>query len=256
MKRFATAGLPSLLLALALAGCSSLETSINRPEDQPSTIELRVDVPESGSSGSATVVPGPSANVIVTDGGTTLNISKVELVLDQVEYRRGGECVDSDDASQDDGDDCSEVFVQPTYVDLPLEGDAVTTGPVLADPGTYEGLEFDVHETTGQDASVLQQNPTLQGASVQVRGSFDDGSGGVAFEPTSFSPTGPVQLALDVPIDLPDGGTSSMTLSVDVASWFLVDGGLVNPEVAAADTALARQVRENVMASFSLRTGS
>lgn len=256
MKRFATARLPSLLLVVALAGCSSLETSINRPEDQPSTIELRVDVPASGPAGGASVVPDPSANVIVTDGGTTLNISKVELVLDQVEYRRGGECVDSDDASQDDGDECSEVFVQPTFLDLPLEGDAVTTGPILADPGTYEGLEFDVHETTEQDVSVLNRNPTLAGASVQVRGSFDDGSGGVAFAPTSFSPTGPVQLSLDTPIDLPDGGTSSMTLSVDVASWFRLESGVVNPEVAAADTALARQVRDNIMASFSLRAGS
>ena len=254
-ERFPFARLPILAVVAAVVGCSSLETSVTRPDDRPSTMELRVEVP--GVASAASVVPRPSASVVVEEGATTLTLSEVDVVLDQVEFRRAdGECTDSSDPSRDDGDACSEVAVQPTVLELPTEQEFVTTGPVPVEAGSYEALEFDVHVVTAQDVNVLSQNPGLQGASVQVRGTFDDGSGAVPFDPVVFGPEGEVQLDLAGPIDLPDGDSAAMTLSVDVDAWFRLEGGLVDPSVAAQDTALARQVRENILASFSVRAGT
>lgn len=257
MTRSPSLRLAPALLAVALVGCSSLETRITRPEDQPTTMEMRVEVPGSTSDGSAAVSPSP--NVVVESGGSTLNISRVELVLNQVEFRRsdGEGCVDSEEPGQDDGDSCAEVAVQPTILELPVDRDAATTGPVVVPAGTYEGLEFDLQVATASDGNIVNQSPSLVGSSLQVRGSFDDGSGGVELDSAFFSPEFQVQLDLDNPIELGEGFASSMTVTVDVASWFRLENDeLVNPSVAARDTSLARQVAENIQSSFTIRAGS
>jgi hypothetical protein len=250
MKRFPWKGAPAVLLAVAVAGCSSLETSITRPEDQPTSMQLRIEVPQSGSSSNSSA-PSPSANVIVEDGDVTLNISAVEIVLDQVEFRRasGEGCLDSDDPEQDDGDSCAELAVQPTVVDLPVASDPLNSQAITVEPGTYEALEFDVVVAT---AAV---NPTLAaaGASVRVRGSFD----GQALDGATFAPTGEVQLEVENPIELEQGFSSGMTLTVDVASWFQEqDGTLIDPNVAAQDSALSAEVAQRILASFSIRAGA
>lgn len=247
MKRLLWNGAPTLLLAVAAAGCSSLETSFTGPEDQPTTMQLRVEVPQSdGTSNSA--VPGPSANVVVDDGESRLTITAVQIILDQVEFRRssGEGCVDSDDPTQDDGDSCAELAVQPVVLDLPVASDPILSEAIAVETGTYEALEFDVVEATAAD------DPTLVGVSVNVQGSID----GQALEDASFTPTGEVELLLEDPIELEQGFSSGMTLTVDVASWFQVDGTVIDPAAAAQDDSLSAEVADRIMGSFSIRSGA
>lgn len=257
MKSFLTRRAPSLLLVAVLTACSSLETRITQPEDQPSTMELRVEVASLASGASA--APAPSLNVTVDDDqGNSLNLGEVLIVLDQVEFRRasGEGCVPSDDPEEDDGDACAEVVVEPTILELPVDQGIMTAANIAVEAGTYEALEFDVHVVTEEDANVISQVPALLGGSVQVRGSFNDGSGGTALGDSAvFAPEERMVLELDDPIELDDGVSGTVTLTVDVESWFLIDGALVRPDEAAQDTSLSRQVSENILDSFSLRPG-
>lgn len=249
MKRFPWKGAPALLLAVAVVACSSLETRITRPEDQPTSMQLRIEVPQSGSSSNSSA-PSPSANVIVGDGSDTLNISAVDIVLDQVEFRRasGEGCVDSDDPEQDDGDSCAELVVQPTLVELPVASGPISSQAIIVEPGDYEALEFDVVVATAD------VNPTLAaaGASIRVRGSFN----GEALDGATFAPTGEVQLQLENPIELGEGSSSGMTLTVDVASWFQDEGTLIDPSAAAQDSVLSAQVEQRILESFSIEAGA
>ncbi len=249
MKRFPWKGAPALLLAVAVVACSSLETRITRPEDQPTSMQLRIEVPQSESS-STSSAPSPSANVIVEDGDVTLTITAVEIVLDQVEFRRasGEGCVDSDDPEQDDGDSCAELAVQPTVVELPVASDPLNSQAITVEPGTYEALEFDVVVATAD----VNQTLAAAGASVRVRGSFD----GEALNGATFAPAGEVQLELEDPIELGEGSSSGMTLTVDVASWFQDGDTLIDPNAAAQDSALSAQVGQRIQESFSIRAGA
>lgn len=254
MKRVSWNGVPALLLAVAVAGCSSLETKITRPEDQPTTMELRVEVPQTdGASSSA--APGPSLNVRIDDGSNVLNIAGASIVVRELAFRRqeGGGCVDADGSGEPDEDSCAEIIIDPDVIDLPVDQSSLSSGPLVVEPGTYDALVFRLHETREEDTSLLQQRPGLLGSSVTVAGSFDGTSLG---DSAVFDPTGEIVLPLDDPIELEPGFASGMTLTVDVASWFRVDGDVVRPDTAAADTTLARRVSENILASFSLRPGT
>lgn len=242
----------SSLVAVALLGCSSLETRITRPEDQPTSMRLRIEVPQPDGSSSSSVVPGPSANVIVDDGTNTLNITAVQVVLNQVEFRRDSTegCVDSDDPSEDDGDPCAELAVQPSVLDLPVASNPVETDALVVDPGTYEALEFDLHVANAQD---VPQNLSLVGGSVRIQGSYN----GSAISDALYAVSGQVELELDDPIELEDGFSSGMTLIVDVADWFRDSGGsVIDPSNAAAkDSAARAEIAERIMNSFSVEAG-
>lgn len=249
----------TLLLAGALVGCSSLETRITRPEDQPTTMELQVELPESSVSNSLQ----PSASVTASDGTNTLNITAVEIVVRELEFRRdtaeGIEpCVDAESLDTDDGDACEEAWVAPDFLappggtSLPVEQGSASLGVLVVPPDTYEGLEFDVHETRDADTNIVTRRPRMVGFSVRVAGTYNEDP----IDEARFTPTGTVALPLDDPIDLGDGFASTMVLTVDVASWFEIDGTVVDPEVAAGDADLRAQVRDRIMSSFSIRAGS
>lgn len=243
----------SALAAVALVGCSSLETRVTQPEDGPTSMELLLEVPQSSSSGS--VAPGPSANVVLSHGDVSMNLTGALLVMDQVEFRRqaGEGCIESDDLQQDDGDACAEAAVQPTPVELPVgEGDQ-SAGVVAVEPGTYEALEFDLYLVTESEIDILSRNSNLRGGSVLVQGSYDN----TALDSAVFSPEGRVVLELDDPIDLGDGAAASMTLTVDVAAWFReADGSLVDPSAAARNPDASAAVSQRILDSFSIRAGS
>lgn len=253
MKRFPWNGVPALLLAATLVGCSSLETRITRPDDQPTSMELVIEVAEATASASA--APDAGFNVVVEQDGNTLNIADAEIVVRELAFRRqeGEGCVDADGSGEPDDDSCAELVIDPDLIDLPVDQENLTSGAVVVEPGTYDALVFELHETREEDTNVLGERPGMLGSSVRVTGSYNGESLG---DSAMFVPTGDVVLTLEDPIRLDEGAASAMTLTVDVASWFRVDGDLVRPDAAAADTTLARQVSENILASFSLRPGT
>lgn len=252
MKTSHAVRVPSLVLAVAVAGCSSLETSITQPEE--TTMQLVVEVAETGTSNS--VAPGPSLNIVLEDGdGNTLSLAGAAIVVRELAFRRqeGEGCVDADGSGEPDEDSCAEILIDPDLLELPIDRDPIASGPIVVEPGTYDALVFELHETRQEDLNVVDQRPGMVGASVSVAGSYNGTSLG---DSALFNPTGEVVLPLDDPIELNANFASGMTLTVDVASWFRLEEGLVDPSAAAGDTALARQVSENILDSFSIRAGT
>lgn len=255
MKRFARNGVPALLLAVAVAGCSSLETSITRPDDQPTTMELRVEVPQPDEA-SSSAAPGPSLNVRIDDGTNVLNISGATIVVREMAFRRqeGEGCVDADGSGEPDEDSCAEIIIDPDLIDLPVDRNSLSSGPLVVEPGTYDALVFRLHETREEDINLVNERPGLVGSSVAVAGSFDGTSLG---DSAVFDPTGEVVLPLDDPIELDQGFSSGMTLTVDVASWFRAeDGTVLDPAELAQDSAGRAETAERILASFAIQAGA
>jgi len=208
--------------------------------------------------------PGAAAAESVTVAGHTLALSQVSLVLRKIELKRveSTTCPGDDDgqssgpaASDGSGEgehpdgDCEELAVGPLLVDLPLGGgiDRVLSVPV--DSGTFRGVEFKIHqlESTPSDQALLADHPELMGVSVMVTGRYD----GQDFTFTS-DVTAKQESRLEPPLVVADGVDANLTLTVDVGSWFMVDGALVDPAQAATGQPLESAVRDNIRRSFRL----
>lgn len=234
---------------LLVGGCSSLEIGGTDPGDGPAFVSVFLHVPEGQS---AVVGSDGSFSVAVGDGEVELTIVTAELIWDDLAFARiGGECVTSDTA--DDGDACSEVTVQPSVLDLRLESSPQVLGLFQApvEPGSYERFQFDLHVVQSGETGFITQG-FQEGTSTRVVGSIED-AGGSSGVDALFGPTGTVDLFFDQELDLEAGESASLTLTVDVASWFLAeDGSVIDPEAAAAGGQLAAEVRENIAGSFDI----
>jgi hypothetical protein len=113
-----------------------------------------------------------------TDGSNTLVISRVRLVLREIELKRTDATTSCDDSGHDS---CEELELGPILLDLPLVAGSVAhsfTVPVTA--GSYDEVEFKIEPAShddSSDAALVQAHPDLAGVSVQVDGTFN----GVAF---------------------------------------------------------------------------
>lgn len=253
MKRFPWNGAAILLLTAAVAGCSSLETSITRPDEQPTTMELRVEVPQSDEA-SSSAAPGPSLNVQIDDGDNVLNITGATIVVREMAFRRqeGDGCVDADGSGEPDEDSCAEIIIDPDVIDLPVDQPSISSGALVVEPGTYDALVFELYETRQEDLNVIDQRPDLLGSSVGVAGSFGGTSLG---DSAVFNPTAEIVLPLEDPIELSEGASSGMTLTVDVASWFWDGDTLINPS-ADQDSAMRAEVGQRILESLSIEAGA
>lgn len=240
------------LLALcavgALAACSSFEVSTTGPGQDAPTLTFVVEVPEGQVSPSVDV---PVSIRVGDASGDTLNLSRVRLAVDQVEFgRTSGDCVDSGGAN--DGDACAEAAVQPTALNVPVDQQSQQlTNPLPVEAGTYDRLEMDLHIVAQSETNLIISQGFAAGTSVQVRGTFN----GRQLENADFSPEGELSLDLPQPLTLAAQEDASIVLTVDVGSWFRTAGGeLLDPDVAAADQQLRQQVEQNVIDSFSARS--
>lgn len=238
----------AVLLIGALPACSSIESA----QDDEATLDFLVEVPEETTDGSATLAPSLAVQ-LGDDAGNELQIRQAEIVVREVEFRRSSpeDCVDAEDPAEEDGDPCAEFLVDPALLILPVEAGEGAAGTIVVPTGTYEALKFYLHTAEEGDTRVLDARPEVEGASVFVSGIFN----GRAVSAT-FAPTGELDLVLDDPLELVRQGLGRVTLTADVSSWFrAADGSLVDPEAAAGDTALSREVRERILDSFSARSG-
>jgi len=148
----------------------------------------------------------------------------------------------------DDGNDsdCDELRIGPYLLDLPLDNGPARSFTVDLPAGTYREVKFKVHKATrAEDASFITAHPEFDQRSVRVVGTWN----GVPFvftsdvsaeQETEFSPP----LAVD-------GTTGTdLTLFVDLSTWFLVNGVLVDPAQANDQQPLASQVKDNIKASI------
>lgn len=180
------------------------------------------------SASVATLVP-------ITSGGHTLDLTQVTLTLRRVELKRThGDACQDDDAEEHEHEggtgsmeDCPEVKVGPTTVDLPLNGGLVTVPANTIPAGTFRELELRVSD-------------------VRLRGTFDA---------TPFDVTLPVdvhgEIEFSTPLVVTDGAPTSITVNVPVNGWLVnSDGSLIPPNQIPGSPTLMATVKSRIAASF------
>lgn len=231
----------ALLLSLGFAACQTTGGPTTASSVQVSFATRPAGAPLASVSGLA------SDTQIV--GGSTLIITKVELVLRQIELRLadGTTCVAGD--GDDDDDDCEEFEIGPVLVDLPLTPGAEQAFEADVPPGTYDRVDFEIHKPDDGDPAdqlFIQQNPDFAEISIRVTGTFD----GVPFVHTTELDV-EQELTLVPNLVVVEGVATNLTIFVSIGSWYLVNGALVDPATANTGGANESEVNNNIKDSFT-----
>jgi hypothetical protein len=199
----------------------------------------------SGAGAGALLNDGP---VTIVDGENTLVITKVEMVVKEVELKRvefEGQC---DGTTSDD--ECEELEFGPLLLDLPLSGGATSQVSVAVLPGTYDEFEFEVHKPSddSEDAAFLVANPAFNGVSIRVTGTWN----GVPF--TYLTDVSAEQeMDLVPPLGVVAESTTDFTLFIDINSWFRDEGNaLIDPATANKGGANESIVNSRITQSFEV----
>lgn len=205
------------------------------------------DSPTRSLTISATTTPVPSSGSPGGASGGSLTFSTAQVVLRKVTLAPVETSCDMEDEDtpapamssdghegehegDDEGEDdegCEELKVGPLTVDLPLDATTALVLDALVPAGTYKGV-------------------MVQLDAVKVSGTFTP-TGGVS-HPFNFTSRGHAAIHIRFPAPITVGpGTSNVTVTVDVASWFKnASGEVLDP----ADPANAEIITQNVKRSF------
>lgn len=210
----------------AIAACSS---SVDIGKNAPTQLSFTTSS-AAANNVSATVVP-------VTSGEHTLDLTQVTLTIDRAELKRtsGDACRGEDENEGDDDhagtstntEDCAEVKVGPTSIDLSLTGSLVTVPANAIPAGTFRELELRV-------------------SSVRLKGTFDT----KAFDVTlPVNARGEIEFATALVVT--DGTPTSITINVPVSTWLVnADGSLIDPSAIANSPSLMTTVKNRIAASL------
>jgi len=226
-------------VALTLTACDATAPKTSQP--------VSLSVTTKGTSGVA--VParsGMSAAIQIGSGANSLTINQAQVVLARIELSTAGSC-----ATTGEEDDCAELRLGPTVVDLPVDA---TTQVMLEDvaipAGTYSGVQAKLDAVTPDDdepgaSAFLAAHPDFQGISVKVTGVFTDASSTThAF---TFTSTVDAEMAMrfEPPVTLASD-TKNFTIAVDIASWFKdASGAVIDPTDPANAEAIARNIQRS-----------
>ena len=222
-------GVASALAAMTLAAACSDATSTKM----------------SGSQLGFTTGAGLGANadaVPITVNGHTLSLTAVTLTVSRAELKPAAAAVCAGDtegadndrspggsgsSSADTSDDCGEMKIGPTTIDLPLDGSVLTVPADAIPAGTFQELE-------------------LRLAFIRLQGTFD----GKAFDVTVSTPVRG-EIPFTTPLVVTAGTATSVTVTVPVAKWLTnADGSLVDPSQLNANQSLLGQFVSRVASSF------
>jgi len=188
---------------------------------------------------------GANADAVpITVNGHTLSLTAVTLTVSRAELKPAATAVCADDSESADADrspggtasstdnhsgsdECGEMKIGPTTIDLPLDGSVVTIPADAIPAGTFQQLE-------------------LRLAFIRLQGTFD----GKAFDVTVSTPVrGEIQFA--TPLVVTAGTATSITVTVPVAKWLTnADGSLVDPSQLNTNQSLLGQFTGRVASSF------
>lgn len=198
--------------------------------------------PRSGAP--APSVAGLHANVTIGDGTNTVVLTRVQLVLGEIELEPAG--AEDCDNSGSGSSDCPEIRLAPALVDLPLSGGVNTSFSTGIPAGSYHQVELEIEALEdGEFGAVafFAEHPTFpRGKSVRVEGTYN----GQPFVFTS-SVEAEVELEFEPPLTV-DGGGMNITVNADVSSWFRSNGVVINPLGPDAQS----QISSNISASFEV----
>jgi hypothetical protein len=202
-----------------------------------------------------TVASNAAGNAIVVGAaGDTLVITKVELLLNNVELRRADvtTCPDSIPVSANrerssDEKGCSRLDLGPMLLDVPLNSAGASKLAVAIPSGSYREIEFELDKVrTGSSASPAEslfvlQHPDFRDRTVRVTGSYR----GVPFTFTSHVEA-EVEFEFQPALVVETGVNDNITVSLDLGRWFRNQAGaLLAPTVENQS-----RIEENIVTSF------
>lgn len=224
-----------------LAACSSDSTGVGRQTGSSLAFTA-------GSSRSSSAL---ASTVPVTVGSNTLDVSAITVVINRASLKstQTDLCNADDDEVDDDADhtsanhdsgpgregdrdgdhddDCGEIRVGPTIVDLPVDGKVVTIPGDVVPPGTFREIDLRI-------------------GLVRVQGTFNT---------KAFDVTIPVgakaEIALDPPVTVAANSPVAITVNLPVDKWFVnADNSLIDPSALSTNIMLLTRVRMNIASSI------
>ena len=247
MKRLV--GMIAALAPFALGACSDSTAGrlslalTSRPANQPAASSAVQ------SFGGPTVSTAGDSTVIAL-GNDTILVRSIELVLREIELKRV-EVVACD--SVPDNDDCEEFEAGPVLVSVPLGNVATETMvSLLAPPGMYNRLEFEIHKPeSSDDAAFIAAHPNFDGVSIRVTGTYSQA--GTRSDFVYTSDLGAEQeVFIDPALTVSDGVSTNVTLRLDIGSWFVNAGGtaLIHPATANKGQPNESVAKDNIQSSI------
>lgn len=225
--------------ALLLVGCTGTAPKASQP------ISLSVTT-RSASTPFLPVTSTLSAGLQIGTGANSLTINHAQVVLSRIELSPSGSC-----ATAGEKDDCDELQAGPAVVDLPVDGTTKVVLDGTVPPGKYTALHAKLdavkadEDETGVSA-FLVAHPDWKGISVKVTGVFTDAKSQTHDFTFASEADAEIEAAFQPAITVA-AGTSNITVSVDVASWFKDKTGAV---IDPTDPANAHTIDHNVQRSF------
>lgn len=184
----------------------------------------------------------------VTSDNDELLISRVQLVVRELELERAGDDDECDDRRSRRRDCDDDVEIGPFLIDLPLTAGVTPALSLDVPPGTYEELELVLHtpdDDDAEDRAFLVANPGFRRISAIVEGTFN----GQPFTYVTRA-RAKYELEFEPPITIgPDG--DRITVDVNVGAWFARrGGGLISPLEASMPGAARARVEQNIRHTF------
>jgi hypothetical protein len=219
--------------ALLFVGCTGTAPKAS----QPISLSITTRSPTAST---------PSAGIQIGTGANSLTINHAQVVLSRVELSPSGSC-----ATAGEKDDCDELQAGPALVDLPVDGTTKVVLDGVVPPGSYTALRAKLDAVTPDEdepgvSAFLVAHPDWKGISVKVTGVFTDAKNQT--HDFTFTSEADAEIAAAFqPAITVAAGTSNITVSVDVASWFKDEtGAAIDP----TDPAKAHAIDHNVQRSF------
>ena len=225
--------------ALAFAACEGTAPKPSQP--------VSLAVTTKGTSGVAvSAAPGIRAAIQIGSGANSLTINQAQVVLARIELQTTGSC-----ATTGEDDDCAELRLGPTLVDLPVDA---TTQVMLEDvavpAGTYSGAQAKLDAVTPDDnesgaSAFLTAHPDFTGISVKVVGVFTDASNATHDFTFTSEVDAEMEATFNPPVTLASD-TKNFTFAVDIGSWFLdASGAVIDPTNPANAEAIERNIQRS-----------
>jgi hypothetical protein len=235
-----------ILTAAVVPWLAACEESTGPGAGGNNSLSLSVTVP--ASTAAAAAYTGPATfDLVFNDGTNTLTLTRVAIVLREIELERVNDD-DCDDHVTGGDDDCEEFDAGPMILELPMDetvDHVVTIGDVPQD--FYDEIEFEIHKLERpEDNAILDVQPEFERVSIWVEGDFE----GRSF--TFITDLNEEQeIEISPPMEI-GAGPNNLTLSMDVERWFVDGLILIDPATANKGGPNEGLVRNNIEKSIEV----
>lgn len=197
--------------------------------------------------------PSAASPVTVSLGSDELEITSVQLVARKLRLGRAPSSCPAEDpaaagaeSSGESPDNCALLRLGPLLLDPPLTEESELSFEADIPAGTYSRIRMQIHMPEGSaDAAFLADHPELDGVSIRVEGTFN----GTPFTFTSAL-TVEEEIVLEEDLVVEDGAATTLTLVLDVKTWFVDQGGTALIDPATTDQMLKSRIEQAIRASF------